>query len=356
MMSSSKATQKRLSMDTSDYTWLTICSYTTMTMYFDAIGRRIEPALMGTARPHSIQLNQTLHSKYGCNPSLAQVAANTLDWANSKKLSSALTFSKYYIVNSNTDCWTKHKAQINKGMPTMVAYTKEEGGRIKGHIMMGIGYTSDNYYIVRDTWTENAMPMNSTYYYNKNGYSFRLLGLDYTNSNTNTAWRSVTLREGDSNINVRRLKIMLKLLYYSPGSVSTNTFDASTTAAVKAFQTDNGLTADGIVGSATYKKLVTAHIMRYDANTANWRVLKKGKKGDDVAQLQIRLYRMKHYDGPCNGVFGTNTEAAVEAYQTKKGLTADGIAGSATFAKLYTVVDFPKGYPREYAPCNVCFN
>ena len=141
-------------MDTSDYTWLTICSYTTMTMYFDAIGRRIEPALMGTARPHSIQLNQTLHSKYGCNPSLAQVAANTLDWANSKKLSSALTFSKYYIVNSNTDCWTKHKAQINKGMPTMVAYTKEEGGRIKGHIMMGIGYTSDNYYIVRDTWTE----------------------------------------------------------------------------------------------------------------------------------------------------------------------------------------------------------
>lgn len=346
---SATATQTRLPINTSDHTWLTICSYTTMSMYFDAIGRRIEPALLGTVRPHSIQLNRTLHSKYGCNPSFGEIAEAALDWANEKKLTSALTFTKYHVYSSNYSAWTKHKTQIDKEIPTMVGYSTSSSA----HIMMGIGYTSDNFYIVRDTWTQDNKPMNSTFYYNKDGYTFRVLGLDYSNSNTNTAWGNVTLRKGDSNLNVRRLKIMLTLLYYNPGSVTSYTFDDQTEAAVKAFQTDQGLSADGVVGSATYTKLKNAHIMCFDAYSGGWRVLANGMGGDDVAQLQIRLYRMGYLDSTCDGLFGADTEAALRAYQASKGLTADGIAGSATFAKLYGTSD---NYIREYLPCSTCIN
>jgi len=48
--------------------------------------------------------------------------------------------------------------------------------------------------------------------------------------------------------------------------------------AVKAFQSDNALTADGIVGSNTYAKMKVAHIMRFDDYTGNWRDLSLGKR------------------------------------------------------------------------------
>jgi len=341
----SRATQTVIP-NTSDYTWQTLCTYTTMAMYFDSIGRRVEPAWMGTVRPHSIQLNQTLHSTYGHLPIFNQIATNTLNWASSRKLSSYLSLSSYYVNTSNSSCWTKHTTQISAGIPTMVGYTGSNA-----HIMMGIGYTSDSYYIVRDTWTDNSTPMNSTFYYNKAGYTFCLVGLNYTNSSTATAWGNVVLYPGDSNFNVRRLKIMLNLLFYSPGNLTTNTWETATTSAVKAFQSANGLTPDGIVGANTYAKLRTAHIMRYDGNQSSWRVLQIGSIGDDVAQLQIRLYRMGYLNDTCDGIFGNNTKNAVIAYQKAKGLTADGVAGVNTFAKLYGSNDT---YSRYYLRCTYC--
>lgn len=338
-----------LSMNTPDHTWLTLCSYTVMSMYFDTIGRRIEPALMGTTRPHSIQLNFSLHNEYGHKPSFSQIATNTLDWANTHKLTSAITFTKYFKSNGRFTCFTQHKNQINKDIPTMVGYSTND----TAHIMLGIGYTSDDYYIVRDTWTSDDKAINSTFYSQNIAYNYYVLGLDYSISNSSTAWGNVTLREGDSNINVRRLKIMLTLLYYNPGTTSSSIFDAQTTSAVKAFQADNGLAADGVVGSATYAKLKNAHIMCYDGRISEWRTLRIGKSGDDVAQLQLRLYRMGLLTGnnACDGVFGTATETAVKAYQTRKGITADGVVGAQTFAKLYGTND---NYPQKYMTCSIC--
>lgn len=338
-----------LSTNTPDHTWLTLCSYTVMSMYFDTIGRKIEPALMGTSRPHSIELNDTLHDTYGCLPFPSQIEENTLDWANSHKLSSSITFTSY-LINGRFSSFTQHKTQINKDIPTMVGYDLTQGD---SHIMLGIGYTSDNYYIVRDTWTYDDKAINSTFYSQDIAYDYYVLGLDYSVSNSSTAWGNVTLREGDSNINVRRLKIMLTLLYYNPGTTSSSIFDAQTTNAVKAFQADNGLVADGVVGSATYAKLKNAHIMCYDGRISEWRTLQIGKSGDDVAQLQLRLYRMGLLTGDdaCDGVFGTATETAVKAYQTRKGLTADGVVGAQTFAKLYSTVD---AYSQKYRRCATC--
>lgn len=121
---------------------------------------------------------------------------------------------------------------------------------------------------------------------------------------------------------------MLCTLWYNPGTINT-TFDSSTRAAVIAFQRDFGLTADGIVGTNTYNKLVAAH--RFSAMS---RTLRQGKYGDDVAQLQARLKDFTYYSGAIDGGFGSNTYNAVVQFQQAYGLTPDGVVGSATYDKL----------------------
>jgi putative chitinase len=62
-------------------------------------------------------------------------------------------------------------------------------------------------------------------------------------------------------------------------------------------------------------------------------VLRRGSKGDAVATLQTRL-RAAGYPLAIDADYGPATEVAVMHLQTDKGLTADGIAGPATWAAL----------------------
>lgn len=57
--------------------------------------------------------------------------------------------------------------------------------------------------------------------------------------------------------------------------------------------------------------------------------LKRGSKGKDVERIQRALKI------PVDGIFGKQTEAAVKAYQKRKGLTADGIVGPKTWNMLF---------------------
>jgi putative chitinase len=57
-------------------------------------------------------------------------------------------------------------------------------------------------------------------------------------------------------------------------------------------------------------------------------VLKLGSTGEDVKSLQTKL------GIGADGSFGPGTERALKAWQQANGLTADGIAGTATLAKL----------------------
>ena len=130
---------------------------------------------------------------------------------------------------------------------------------------------------------------------------------------------------------------MLYNLYYNPGTINT-VFDSSTVAAVKAFQSDMGLSPDGIVGTNTYSALVNAH--RFSLQS---RVLSIGCSGDDVAELQRRLNRFRQYGGSqystipsvaVDGAFGLGTRSAVITFQQISGLTADGIVGANTYNAL----------------------
>ena len=63
-------------------------------------------------------------------------------------------------------------------------------------------------------------------------------------------------------------------------------------------------------------------------------VLKRGSRGDEVATLQKKLKQWGYYDGSVDGVFGAGTEKAVQYFQRKNGLVADGIVGTKTAAAL----------------------
>ena len=64
------------------------------------------------------------------------------------------------------------------------------------------------------------------------------------------------------------------------------------------------------------------------------RVIRIGSRGDTVKSLQI-LLKQKDYDiGPVDGIFGSGTEDAVEDFQEKNNLLADGVVGKGTWAAL----------------------
>lgn len=71
------------------------------------------------------------------------------------------------------------------------------------------------------------------------------------------------------------------------------------------------------------------------------RTLSEGASGEDVRQLQIRVSGYPGYGAvlALDGQFGPGTKAAVTRFQQAYGLAADGIAGPATFTKIYELQD-----------------
>lgn len=61
---------------------------------------------------------------------------------------------------------------------------------------------------------------------------------------------------------------------------------------------------------------------------------KRGSTGSEVRQIQQRLIQWGYLSGTADGIYGAKTEAAVKRFQRNNGLTPDGIAGSATLAKI----------------------
>src|SRR5258708_29813079 len=61
--------------------------------------------------------------------------------------------------------------------------------------------------------------------------------------------------------------------------------------------------------------------------------LQNGSTGGEVTMLQ-RALSLLGYSCTVDGSFGPGTEAAVEQFQTAQGLSADGVAGPATWGAL----------------------
>lgn len=66
--------------------------------------------------------------------------------------------------------------------------------------------------------------------------------------------------------------------------------------------------------------------------------IKLGSKGAEVTKLQNALNALGYNTGKADGVFGQKTDTALKQYQTKLGVTADGVLGDWVAGKLYASV------------------
>jgi len=176
---------------------------------------------------------------------------------------------------------------------------------------------------------------------------------------------------------VKKLQEDLTVLGYYSGEV-TGKYGNLTKEAVRRFQRDNDLSSDGLAGPKTLAEV--AHELgkeigdendekekKNDAQTSDSvqtqteassstlngnesaavtvslrevtqlnteRVLRKTSSSGYVTRLQNALNVLGYFPVQPTGYFGSETENAVKAYQTAKGLTADGIAGRATLKAL----------------------
>lgn len=155
-------------------------------------------------------------------------------------------------------------------------------------------------------------------------------------TSTPTSTPITVFKKGVSGAQVKTIQQKLKDLGFYKGSVDGN-FGEATETAVKRFQSQYGLTPDGIVGETTLTKLsgarATARPSASPSPTPS-NVLKKGDTGTAVKQVQQRLKDLGFYKGSVDGSFGDGTVDAVKRFQSQYGLTPDGIVGATTKTKL----------------------
>lgn len=137
-------------------------------------------------------------------------------------------------------------------------------------------------------------------------------------------------------------------------TISTNV-STSTNSNIKAVQSwlnanyKSGLIVDGIFGNLTKKALVkalqTELNKQYNANLiidgifgsktkSAIRNISNGARGNITKILQGLLICNRYSTNGFDGIFGNGTTSAVKSYQSKHGLTIDGIAGKETFYSL----------------------
>ena len=61
---------------------------------------------------------------------------------------------------------------------------------------------------------------------------------------------------------------------------------------------------------------------------------KYGSRGEEVRTIQTKLKRWGYYSGNIDGIYGSQTQSAVRWFQSKNGLSVDGIAGPKTLAAM----------------------
>ncbi|MCW2599316.1 MAG: cwlM [Frankiales bacterium] len=137
-------------------------------------------------------------------------------------------------------------------------------------------------------------------------------------------------RHGDSGPAVAEIQSTLISLGLMAGPVGAD-YDQLTDRAVREFQQNRGLVADGVVGPETYASLQAARLKLGD------RLLSLAGKpftGDDVTALQERLSELGFDTGRADGIFGPQTETALKGFQREYGLVSDGVCGPATLRAL----------------------
>jgi peptidoglycan hydrolase-like protein with peptidoglycan-binding domain len=148
--------------------------------------------------------------------------------------------------------------------------------------------------------------------------AMRLLSVALTMSLLSLAGQALAIEKiGNNGPGVTYIQRCLSKLGYFRGPV-TGKFGSLTQQAVISFQQANRLTADGVVGTGSQRILQQACQIRTQSNnirqnsTANVSgELRLGSRGPAVSQLQQRLQKSGHFNGPITGYYGPKTQEAV---------------------------------------------
>ena len=125
--------------------------------------------------------------------------------------------------------------------------------------------------------------------------------------------------------NVARIQSTLNERYNLKIAVDNIYGNETKKALVKSLQTElnkqynRGLTVDGIFGSNTYNACIN---------------VRRGAEGNITWLIQSMLI-CHSFNINVDGIFGPATENAVKEFQSRNGLSADGIVGKNTFNKLF---------------------
>ncbi|GGK17848.1 hypothetical protein GCM10008955_09130 [Deinococcus malanensis] len=126
-----------------------------------------------------------------------------------------------------------------------------------------------------------------------------------------------TTRSGQTGDRVRSAQRLL--ISHGQSLTADGSYGPATASAVSAFQSSAGLTPDGVIGSATWERLI--------------RTVRRGDSGPAVQAAQGQL-AARGYAVTVDGLFGAGTESAVRSFQSSRGLTSDGIVGPNTWHAL----------------------
>jgi peptidoglycan hydrolase-like protein with peptidoglycan-binding domain len=170
----------------------------------------------------------------------------------------------------------------------------------------------------------------------------------------------MTVKRDTEGEDAKTVQRRLKELGYYKGRVDGK-FGYQSVQALKAFQEDNGLKADGIAGKSTYDLLFSENVLAKGATPtpvpeatpapgyeesgipaeASYETLRRGTMSAEVAMMQQALIDLGYLTGEPDGNYGSATERAVRAFQKNNGMNDDGTAGSATLSRLYSPEALP---------------
>ncbi len=89
-----------------------------------------------------------------------------------------------------------------------------------------------------------------------------------------------------------------------------------------------------ILLAVTIISFFTYNIFIKEDTNSVYALSKYGSRGEEVRLIQTKLKRWGYYNGNIDGIYGSQTLAAVKWFQSKNGLVVDGIAGPKTLAAM----------------------
>lgn len=147
---------------------------------------------------------------------------------------------------------------------------------------------------------------------------------------------------GDSGSDVSSIQRKLKKMGYLDGAVD-GIYGGDTASAVKAFQSDEGLSVTGMVNGDTLSRITSEY-----AAQSGETVLSLGDSGKKVIRLQNKLLLHGYNPGSVDGIYGEGTAEAVRQLQAEENLARTGIADGDVWDRLDSAPRFTGNYKKVF--------